>query len=94
MSIVPRLAPPVVLAEDDAWDLHPVISDEELNMLLDRSADVFRERGSGWDSKKGLEDIKADNVEKKRNDPKFAVYTGAAESGNEVLAGLLGEDVE
>ncbi|EPQ53069.1 hypothetical protein GLOTRDRAFT_117172 [Gloeophyllum trabeum ATCC 11539] len=61
------------------------ISDRELEMLLDRRREVFEERGSGWDSKNGREG---------KEGARFAVFSGSAEGGSEVLAGMLGERVE
>ncbi|KZT30225.1 hypothetical protein NEOLEDRAFT_1084033 [Neolentinus lepideus HHB14362 ss-1] len=60
-----------------------VISDEDLDMLLDRSPEVFEQRASGWNSKEG-----------KQQGAKFAVYSGSVEGGSEVLAGMLGERME
>jgi len=57
-----------------------VISDMELEMLLDRSPEVFSGRGEGWASKE-------------RN-AAFEVFQAPKDEGNDALAKMLGEDVE
>ncbi|TFK51367.1 hypothetical protein OE88DRAFT_1630026 [Heliocybe sulcata] len=60
-----------------------VISKQDLDMLLDRSPEVFEKRTSGWNSKEG-----------RQEGAKFAVFSGSAEGGSEALAGMLGEKME
>ena len=65
-----------------------VISDEELELLLDRRPEVFADRQKGWTSATGTgkEDGSA---------PAFAVYDApGVESANEALTNLFGEQVE
>lgn len=61
-----------------------VISDEDLDVLLDRRPEVFAERGKGWTSKEGVQENKA----------AFAVYNASVEEGNDALAKMMGEDME
>jgi ATP-dependent DNA helicase len=72
-----------------------VLSDEDLEMLLDRSPEVFVDRGQGWcwtgktkESASGTTDTKG---EKKTA---FAVYEAPADVGNAALARMFGEDSE
>ncbi|RDB21790.1 putative ATP-dependent helicase IRC5 [Hypsizygus marmoreus] len=76
-----------------------VISDEDLDMLLDRSPEVFAGRGKGWTSTgtavKGDEEEAAalpEHVDGKKT--AFAVYEAPHDQGNDALAKMLGEDVE
>ena len=62
-----------------------VLSDEDLEMLLDRSPEVFVDRGQGWTSKAGT----GPEVGKKTA---FAVYEAPVDQGNDALAKMLGED--
>jgi ATP-dependent DNA helicase len=61
-----------------------IISDEDLNMLLDRSPEVFADRGKGWASKDGEEKEQA----------AFKVYDGQVDEGNDALARVMGESEE
>jgi ATP-dependent DNA helicase len=61
-----------------------VISDEDLEVLLDRRPEVFAERGEGWTSHEGVQENKA----------AFAVYNAVADEGNDALAKMMGEDAE
>lgn len=69
-----------------------VISDKDLDILLDRSPGVFADRTKGWtsadaDATKGpKEDAGAKTA--------FAVYEASADEGNDALANMLGEDEE
>lgn len=65
-----------------------VLSDEDLDALLDRSPEVFADRGKGWKSAEG--ELKADGTTKMA----FAVFDGPVDEGNDALAKMLGEDVE
>ena len=58
-----------------------VLSDRDLEMLLDRSTSVFTDRQKGWSS--------SEAVEKKAA---FAVYEAPVHSGNELVARIMGED--
>ncbi|KAF7986864.1 hypothetical protein HWV62_12596 [Athelia sp. TMB] len=66
-----------------------VISDEDLAALLDRSPEVFADRGKGWTSST----IDPEKPAGKRK-AAFAVFEGPVDEGNDALAKLLGEDIE
>ncbi|KAI0300001.1 SNF2 family N-terminal domain-containing protein [Multifurca ochricompacta] len=77
-----------------------VISDAELDMLLDRRKEVFEGRGLGWKSgqsgKKGdYKDRRATSTPGLRNADGglFEVYEAPQDEGNDALAHMLGEDV-
>ncbi|KAI9439191.1 SNF2-family ATP dependent chromatin remodeling factor snf21 [Lactarius indigo] len=64
-----------------------VISDAELDMLLDRRKEVFEGRGVGWG---------AETPRRRRADADsglFEVYEAPMDEGNDALAHMLGEDV-
>ncbi|KAG0696609.1 SNF2 family N-terminal domain-containing protein [Suillus ampliporus] len=60
-----------------------VLSDEDLDMLLDRSEAVFTGRKKGWKSEEGGHGKRA----------AFAVYEAPVHEGNELVAKIMGEDV-
>lgn len=60
-----------------------VLSDEDLNMLLDRSEAVFTDRKKGWKSEEGRAGKRA----------AFAVYEAPVHEGNDLVAKIMGEDV-
>jgi ATP-dependent DNA helicase len=63
-----------------------LISDAELDKLLDRSPEVFTDRGQGWTSgQKGGEKAKSGDVA-------FEVFTAPTDKGNDTLATMLAED--
>lgn len=67
-----------------------VLSDEDLEVLLDRSPEVFADRGQGWTSgKSGEGELEVDGKK-----VAFAVFEGPVDEGNDALAKLFGEDVE
>lgn len=69
-----------------------VLSDEDLDMLLDRRPEVFADRGKGWTSAR---DPIGDGVlEATGKKTTFAVYEAPVSEGNDVLAKVLGEDAE
>jgi len=82
-----------------------VLSDEDLDVLLDRSPAVFTERGSGWSSKaSGSSAVAGEtpslaSTRKTEVDPApgagkkaaFAVYEAPLEEGNDTLARMMGE---
>ena len=73
---------------DTKEDRASVLSDADLDKLLDRSPEVFAGRQKGWTSATGTgkEDGSA---------PAFAVYDApGVESANEALTNLFGEQVE
>lgn len=61
-----------------------IASDEELNMLLDRSPEAFADRGKGWTSKDG----------EQKGQAAFKVYDGPVDEGNDALARVMGESEE
>lgn len=68
-----------------------VLSDRHLDMLLDRSPDVFESRGLGWTSQgEGFGDGDHDHNKKAA----FAVYERPMDEGNDALAAMIGEDAE
>ncbi|PCH34843.1 hypothetical protein WOLCODRAFT_133630, partial [Wolfiporia cocos MD-104 SS10] len=72
-----------------------IISDEELDMLLDRRPEVFTDRGKGWTSAgKTAASGKPAGTEGGESGPKtaFAVYEAPADASGDVLAGMLDED--
>ncbi|KAG8215643.1 SNF2 family DNA-dependent ATPase [Butyriboletus roseoflavus] len=73
-----------------------VLSDRDLEMLLDRSEAVFTDRRKGWSSEGGKdgpgtgEDGPGQVGVKKAA---FAVYEAPVHAGNELVAKIMGEDV-
>ena len=65
-----------------------VISDKDLEVLLDRRPEVFADRGKGWTSSKFTKD---ENAESKTA---FAVYEAPVDVGGDALAGMMGEEIE
>ncbi|KAK0459566.1 SNF2-family ATP dependent chromatin remodeling factor snf21 [Desarmillaria tabescens] len=59
-----------------------VISDHDLDALLDRSPKVFADRGQGW------------THEKEGKKAAFAVYEAPQNEGNDALVKMLSEDIE
>ncbi|KIM88017.1 hypothetical protein PILCRDRAFT_268568 [Piloderma croceum F 1598] len=68
-----------------------VLSDEDLELLLDRKPEVFADRGQGWTSGKAAEGGKEVDGKAKAA---FAVFDAPVDEGNDALAKLLGEDME
>ncbi|CAE6498428.1 unnamed protein product [Rhizoctonia solani] len=56
-----------------------IISDADLDVLLDRRPEVFTQRNKGWTGK---------------NEGTFEVYEAAKDEGNDGLARMVGDDVE
>lgn len=74
-----------------------VLSDEDLEMLLDRSPGVFSDRGKGWTSTGDVAKDSQDGVElpgKAGKKAAFAVYEAPVDQGNDALAKMLGEDMD
>ncbi|KAF9222210.1 hypothetical protein BS17DRAFT_784014 [Gyrodon lividus] len=68
-----------------------VLSDRDLEMLLDRSDTVFTDRGRGWSSGVGAaREGEEAPVAKKAA---FAVYEAPVHEGNQLVAKIMGEDV-
>ncbi len=74
-----------------------MLSDADLDVLLDRSPGVFMERGQGWTSgsaqgsRIAATDPAAATTDVGRK-AAFAVYQAPVEEGNDALAGMLGEE--
>lgn len=74
-----------------------VLSDEDLEMLLDRSPQVFTDRGKGWTSVGNAGDgasLLDSQMEANGKKAAFAVYEAPVDQGNDALAKMLGEDIE
>ena len=82
-----------------------IISDAELDMLLDRRKEVFEGRGVGWKSGRSVATA-TKSAERTAAIPElgggggadvdgglFEVYEAPADEGNDALAHMLGEDV-
>ncbi|KAH0580631.1 hypothetical protein H2248_002117 [Termitomyces sp. 'cryptogamus'] len=75
-----------------------VLPDEDLEVLLDRSPQVFADRGEGWTSSGKIVGGEADAgmvpdiTDGKRT--AFAVYQAPVDQGNDALAKMLGEDID
>jgi ATP-dependent DNA helicase len=63
-----------------------VLSDADLDALLDRSPEVFAERRQGWAHAKAPADGE------KREGAAFAVFEAPVDTGNGALANMLGEE--
>ncbi|KAJ7882115.1 SNF2 family N-terminal domain-containing protein [Mycena leptocephala] len=57
-----------------------ILSDADLEALLDRSPEVFADRGTGWRSSA-------------KGQAAFAVFEPPPDAGNDALAGMMGEEV-
>ncbi|KAG8983183.1 hypothetical protein FRB90_006243, partial [Tulasnella sp. 427] len=69
-----------------------IISDADLDVLLDRSPEVFKERGIGWGKEKVDGDVDMDGRGKKKTDGvAFKVFERPANELNDGLAGLQDE---
>ncbi|KAG6907509.1 hypothetical protein DXG01_008653 [Tephrocybe rancida] len=73
-----------------------VLPDADLEVLLDRSPQVFADRGQGWTSSGKTGDADAAGVPEAGDGKKtaFAVYQAPVDQGNDALAKMLGEDIE
>lgn len=65
-----------------------VISRRDLDALLDRSPEVFADRGKGWTSNE------VGKTEQEQGKTAFAVYDAPVDEGGNALAGMMGEDIE
>ena len=69
-----------------------VISDQELDMLLDRRPEVFVDRGKGWTSSgnvvEGEEKTEAPTARKTA----FAVYEAPVVEGGDLMVGMMAGD--
>ena len=70
-----------------------VLSDEDLETLLDRSPEVFTVRQEGWTSADRMPDAGVD-MQGKRAKAAFVVFEQPRDEGNAALANMLEEDVE
>ncbi|KAL4244660.1 hypothetical protein ABKN59_010304 [Abortiporus biennis] len=71
-----------------------VINDEDLQVLLDRSPEVFVDRTKGW-TRNTTTGRDGDEGGRKQNGREaFAVYEAPAHEGNDMLAGMMSEGVD
>ncbi|KAL0948242.1 hypothetical protein HGRIS_010840 [Hohenbuehelia grisea] len=80
-----------------------VLSDAELDMLLDRSPEVFADRQRGWTSAQGNTDKTTQSLDRDGDaavpdrdggsKTAFAVYEAPPDEGSEALAMMMGEEV-
>ncbi len=77
---------------DNEEGKHQVLSDRHLDLLLDRSPEVFESRGLGWTSHKTDEDV-IDGDRDQTQEAAFAVYERPADQGNDALASMMADDV-
>ena len=94
----------IEVVQSNAAGKRSVISDAELDMLLDRRKEVFEGRGVGWKSgaaaAKGRANVGANGgmettPRRRRADADgglFEVYEAPVDEGNDALAHMLGED--
>ena len=90
----------IEVVQSTAAGKRSVISDAELDMLLDRRKEVFEGRGVGWKSGKGRAATSssvygAETPRRHRADADgglFEVYEAPVDEGNDALAHMLGED--
>jgi ATP-dependent DNA helicase len=68
-----------------------IISDSDLEKLLDRSPEVFAGRGKGWTS--GAKDVEGGR-QPKAGDVAFEVFEAPADECNDGLAAVMGEKIE
>jgi len=83
---------------------HGIITDAELDMLLDHRKEVFEDRSVGWKSGKAARSgtkgpsssSRASTASPRRGGADgslFGVYEAPADEGNDALAHMLGEEV-
>jgi ATP-dependent DNA helicase len=72
----------IEVVPDNATGRASVLSDADLNALLDRSPEVYTTRNKGWTKAKGTGE-KGDA---------FTVFEAPVDTGNSALANMLGED--
>ena len=65
-----------------------VLTDAELDVLLDRSPAVFSDRGVGWTS------AQSKQLQRQGKKAAFEVFEGRVDEGNDTLANMLGENME
>ena len=79
-----------VVPNTDAGKMN-VLSDKDLDMLLDRSPEVFADRVKGWTSSDTTNKPIEESGQAKTA---FAVFEANTDEGNDALANMLGEDLE
>lgn len=80
---------------DTAAGKASVLSDEDLDVLLDRSPDVFADRGEGWArtvtaTAASVESKKTSG--RKKTKKAFEVFAGRVDETDDSLARMFGED--
>lgn len=97
-TTVAEMAAALLRLESEKIDVVPdneegkqrVLSDRHLDMLLDRSPEVFESRGLGWTSQgEGVGGADRGHTKKAA----FAVYERPMDEGNDALTAMMGEDV-
>jgi ATP-dependent DNA helicase len=95
----------IEVVQSSAAGKRGIISDAELNMLLDRRKEVFEGRRVGWKSGSGVSAGKDAPYYKKQSTVSaagrdgaadgglFEVYEAPVDEGNDALAHMLGEDI-
>ncbi|KAH8105154.1 SNF2-family ATP dependent chromatin remodeling factor snf21 [Cristinia sonorae] len=78
----------IQVVPDTAAGKASVISDKDLDMLLDRRPEVFVDRGKGWTSAQAEKEGDAPGEK-----AAFAVYEAPANEGNDALADMMGEAI-
>ncbi|TEB26397.1 hypothetical protein FA13DRAFT_1756315 [Coprinellus micaceus] len=69
-----------------------LLSDKDLNMLLDRSPEVFADRGKGWTHTTAKPEGRGWRRRRARG-AAFAVYDAPVDEGSDALAKMFGEDI-
>ena len=92
----------IEVVQSTAAGKRSVISDAELEMLLDRRKEVFEGRRVGWKSSKAAakgpsssspSSSRASTASPRRGAGLFEVYQAPVDEGNDALAHMLGEEV-
>jgi len=89
----------IEVVQSTAAGKRSVISDAELEMLLDRRKEVFEGRRVGWKSSKAAaKGPSSSSPSSSRASPRrgaglFEVYQAPVDEGNDALAHMLGEEV-
>lgn len=76
-----------IVSSVEDTNANELISDEALEKLLDRSPEVFEERGKGWKVERGKDDHK-----KGAEITAFEVFEHVEDQANNGLARMMGED--
>jgi len=69
-----------------------ILSDADLEVLLDRSPEVFSGRGDGWSQRKAGDTTKKVGGHRAPNAVAFQVFNRTADEANDGLASMLDAD--